>query len=461
MPVAATPDAVDRALGRIRLVLGIAVMLVGARAVQQQGSGAAVAAIAGGVAIGASALIERIARPRLGVAVLSGLSVGVDAVVALVVLAALGIEPGDTASLIMVLPLLEAGIRHGLIGMVVTWVGISAAVTGLVVLDDLATAELGEPIQLIALLLLVALPAAHLSEHLCERVGEYARARAVSDRRSAVLAKALDASGSVIAPTPAAVDAALLVALGSLVEGSASLIDTPLPNRFDGGVARVTRGPGATGEPGTTEVSIALLGRPHVLLVCTTTHPVDQFLLDAVELLCAHAEIARYGAALHQSARTDAAEWSRRARQDPLTGALNRAGILEQLDASLMDVRRRVVVAFVDLDDFKQVNDRLGHAAGDAVLRAAHEALRAGFPEARIGRLGGDEFVLVAEEEADSVDDLVERIRGAVSEVDLSASVGVSVREPGQVGSTAVMLDEADGRMYLDKQRRRLPVVGR
>jgi diguanylate cyclase (GGDEF)-like protein len=117
-------------------------------------------------------------------------------------------------------------------------------------------------------------------------------------------------------------------------------------------------------------------------------------------------------------------------------------------------------VVFVDLDDFKQVNDILGHAAGDAVLVEVAGRLRALVrSEDLVGRLAGDEFVVVcrlADRDRD-VRALAERIGAALAvpvvagdrEVTVSASVGVAFLDP-DVGAD-VLLERADAAMYRSK----------
>jgi diguanylate cyclase (GGDEF)-like protein len=89
------------------------------------------------------------------------------------------------------------------------------------------------------------------------------------------------------------------------------------------------------------------------------------------------------------------------AHHDALTGLLNRAGFVDALTAKLAAPVRddgRLAVLFFDLDNFKPINDTLGHAAGDRVLRGVAERLRRALPAGTvIARLGGDEFVVLAE----------------------------------------------------------------
>src|SRR5438067_1051772 len=82
------------------------------------------------------------------------------------------------------------------------------------------------------------------------------------------------------------------------------------------------------------------------------------------------------------------------ASRDPLTGLLNRRA-LYQLGASLVAEPVPVVGVLLDLDDFKEVNDRLGHAAGDEVLATVASRLLAHANDDLVARLGGDEFAML------------------------------------------------------------------
>lgn len=86
----------------------------------------------------------------------------------------------------------------------------------------------------------------------------------------------------------------------------------------------------------------------------------------------------------------------RAAQEDPLTGVPNRAAVLERLRVELSRPGGAPWLALLDLDHFKQINDRLGHAAGDQVLRDFAGHLRAGLRRAdACGRIGGEEFLVV------------------------------------------------------------------
>lgn len=155
---------------------------------------------------------------------------------------------------------------------------------------------------------------------------------------------------------------------------------------------------------------------------------------------------------------------SHRAFHDELTGLANRALFLDRMDHALRVVRTDedpVVVLFVDLDDFKSVNDALGHGVGDQMLRSIADRLRlvsgAGDTPAR---LGGDEFALLLEDRGgvdralDVAEELLGELRRPVTlaghDLTVLASVGVAVAAPGM--TTVGLLRDADIAMYEAKR---------
>jgi diguanylate cyclase (GGDEF)-like protein/PAS domain S-box-containing protein len=155
---------------------------------------------------------------------------------------------------------------------------------------------------------------------------------------------------------------------------------------------------------------------------------------------------------------------SHRAFHDELTGLANRALFLDRMDHALRVTRPEhdpVVVLFVDLDDFKSVNDALGHAVGDQMLRAIADRIRrvAGDGDTP-ARLGGDEFALLLEDlggvdrALDVAEALLEAMREPVTlagyDLAVLASVGVAVSTPGM--TTAGLLRDADIAMYEAKR---------
>ena len=97
------------------------------------------------------------------------------------------------------------------------------------------------------------------------------------------------------------------------------------------------------------------------------------------------------------------------ALHDPLTGLANLAALLTQLDKAISRLARHpsgLAIAFMDLDHFKLVNDRLGHRGGDELLAAVASRFAAQVrPEDTIARFGGDEFVALFEQLSDPVAD--------------------------------------------------------
>ena len=155
-------------------------------------------------------------------------------------------------------------------------------------------------------------------------------------------------------------------------------------------------------------------------------------------------------------------ELERRATFDALTGCLNRATVLGRLDAALTGDGGGCAAIFLDLDGFKSVNDRCGHAVGDEVLRAAARVLDDTTRDGdAVGRLGGDEFLVVATELESSVEamELAIRIAEAMrahpnvpgSHVSLRASIGVAWA-PARSVTAHDLVERADAAMYTSKR---------
>ncbi|MGE5126120.1 MAG: putative bifunctional diguanylate cyclase/phosphodiesterase, partial [Betaproteobacteria bacterium] len=162
------------------------------------------------------------------------------------------------------------------------------------------------------------------------------------------------------------------------------------------------------------------------------------------------------------------AELQRFARYDGLTGLPNRSFFRETLQRTLARAARersRLALIFIDLDGFKTVNDRLGHAAGDLVLQVVAERLRAGTRSSDlVARIGGDEFVALIQSLARGDDaalvarSLLERLaRPCVVEghdLTLGASAGIAIY-PEDGADAETLLHDADLAMYRAKQEGR------
>jgi diguanylate cyclase (GGDEF)-like protein len=193
--------------------------------------------------------------------------------------------------------------------------------------------------------------------------------------------------------------------------------------------------------------------------------------------LCFVRAVARIVAAAIKRCRADAAhqvteaELRRRAFYDGLTNLPNRALFEDRLRHALVRSERErtsVAVLYVDLDGFKTVNDALGHAAGDDVLRHAADRLRHCVREGdTAARLGGDEFAIVldgaSDQEAVEVAARVGHMLEAPMDISgrliqVGASVGIAAVSLG-ASSAEALIGRADAAMYASKQQRRARVA--
>lgn len=211
---------------------------------------------------------------------------------------------------------------------------------------------------------------------------------------------------------------------------------------LEGVVARTTSAVGR-------EACTVRLDRPGERLVeCTFTSDGG----DAVTVVVVTLEDVTERIAVH-------ADLERRATLDELTGLRNRAALHDDLRARL-EAGEELVVAYVDLDGFKAVNDRLGHAGGDGLLAAVGAALRAGAgPGQEVGRIGGDEFVVLIPAPGPGGEEaLAAELAATVAAVPaariagVTASVGLARSRPGD--TVRALLHRADQAMYAAKARR-------
>ena len=162
------------------------------------------------------------------------------------------------------------------------------------------------------------------------------------------------------------------------------------------------------------------------------------------------------------------------ARTDELTGLLNRRGFMEQSVSSSkwpMDLKPTAVM-LIDLDNFKSINDRFGHAVGDQVLRLFAEAAATNLPATGlVGRWGGDEFAAVLyDTDRDTAKSAAERMqiafRSAAAEVNgrpvnATLSIGMVISPNGALDLEALVA-EADEALYCAKElgRNRIELAG-
>jgi diguanylate cyclase (GGDEF)-like protein/PAS domain S-box-containing protein len=159
------------------------------------------------------------------------------------------------------------------------------------------------------------------------------------------------------------------------------------------------------------------------------------------------------------------AKLAHQAFHDPLTGLANRALFRDRLEHALQRSRRHqkpLAVLFLDLDDFKTINDTLGHAEGDRLLQAvAARLLECVRLADTVARLGGDEFAILLEEETDpeNVLEVARRLTTSLQlafmvesrEIIVGASIGIARGSPDSTVDD--LLREADVAMYMAKSR--------
>lgn len=153
------------------------------------------------------------------------------------------------------------------------------------------------------------------------------------------------------------------------------------------------------------------------------------------------------------------------AMHDPLTGLPNRVQIVERMESLRAAGEQPAAVLFIDLDDFKKINDSRGHETGDAVIRIAAQRMRMAVRDVdTVGRLGGDEFVvlLVGDRVRSELDAVAARILEVLAEpvvidgatIRITASIGVAT-ELGDGRDVAAWLRHADTAMYTAKAQGR------
>ena len=159
------------------------------------------------------------------------------------------------------------------------------------------------------------------------------------------------------------------------------------------------------------------------------------------------------------------------ARRDSLTGLLNRREFVRQAELALAQAHRQgtaLSLLMLDLDHFKNINDRFGHPAGDEVLQQVAGLMAAAVRQTdSVARFGGEEFVLLLPDTpAANAMHLAEKLRAQVADspvpsvgVAVTASIGLASMAPGQQVSLDVLLQQADQAMYQAKRQGRNQTV--
>ncbi len=409
------------------------------------------------------------------------------------------------------MPVVEAAARFRLAGALAHWLVLTGSTVALrIVLTQLA----GEPGQTLlqdlegltdqlSVLLLVVIPAAHLAEQLITDVLSQRRATQDAARRNDLLHEVVDLGGLLAelnrSLSPTLADAALRLGFegadviahrsgrtdGQVLAATSALIDRPLPppgapasGMRDVDLAHpavVVDGDDddaseraawqATGWGSLVRLTVAGPDDTSLSMRVTTAGgtPPDADAVDALRLLLGQAIIGLQNRGLVQQLRALHSRVRHEADHDALTGLPNRAHLLRGLEEASAAATPDgwTVVLFLDLNGFKPVNDRLGHEAGDELLRAVAARLRSRLPERDlVARLGGDEFTVVVRDlpHPDLADDIATRVRDGIREpfeisgepVRISTSVGIA----SSAGETTApeLLRRADVAMYHAKR---------
>jgi diguanylate cyclase (GGDEF)-like protein len=155
------------------------------------------------------------------------------------------------------------------------------------------------------------------------------------------------------------------------------------------------------------------------------------------QTVCSHAAMAIRNAELHDTLR-------RQVQQDALTGLLTHRGLHELVETELAAAQLRggeLSVIAIDLDDFRLVNDREGHLAGDRLLRRVSETLREECREGEAaGRVGGDGFVIVLPGVGDDAETIARRLVAQVARrTGTSASAGIARMRPDELDAISLI----------------------
>ncbi len=224
-------------------------------------------------------------------------------------------------------------------------------------------------------------------------------------------------------------------------------------------------------------MSVPLIHRDSLLGVLNVNAPTGQAYtehdLRALSVFGEQAASAIANAQLYQAQRLMASQKLFQALHDPLTRLPNRALFLERVTRAIGRQRRedqRVAIVLLDLDDFKRINDSLGHAAGDEVLIGFAERVRSSLRSTdTVARFGGDEFGILVEQVSSQEEAVMaaERLLGVLEEpfvvgdraVGLTGSVGIAIEVPGET-TQEELLRNADTALHTAKEKgRRLIVV--
>jgi len=510
---ATDPPATAARGARLLTAAVVALLAVLVRPLSLPGLGLAAALLAVDVAAAAGAR----RGPGRAAAATAALALAADAAVALAAAvlapdatAAWRFAPGvpawpGLAAPLLVLPVVEAGARHRLTGALLAWAALAVGSVALAAGDGGAGAAAGRLAGPLAAALVAGVPAGHLAGVLVRAIEGQRRAAGEARLRSGLLQRVAEAGHRVTRLDTDVLDAVVTAATGlgfrsvDVVEQDAGTWRVLHGSRTDAIPVAALQGlepaaQRALRRRGTVVVDTAtatateraaldVAALEAVVLAALDRHDDRPLLLRAsvgaagaltspqvegLDLLAGHAGTALRNDALVQELKAVQRQLHRQAYSDGLTGLANRTSFLEALDRAVARPRpagEHLAVLFLDLDRFKAVNDTLGHDAGNELLVAAAERVRACVrPRDLVARLGGDEFAVLLDPITGAAEPEIagERIVAALSapftpagqEAVISTSVGIAMDDAGR-SDGAELLRRADLAMYHAKQRGR------
>ena len=185
-----------------------------------------------------------------------------------------------------------------------------------------------------------------------------------------------------------------------------------------------------------------------------------KFLYDNPYYYNIHSILVREMETLYKSRQLE--NMNRRLRdiynRDQLTGLFNRIAYNEHLEPEFVKLQQEGIAAtivFIDIDEFKQMNDTYGHKYGDEILKkVAHLIQNSCDEESYCFRYGGDEFVMfLPGMDREGALQLKANMKAKAQSMQVGISVGIAVTEPGMGKSLQAYVEEADRDMYLDKTK--------
>ena len=314
-------------------------------------------------------------------------------------------------------------------------------------------AEMSGALEALAAQMSLAIDGALLAEDL-HRGRSEARFRSLVAHSSDLIA-VLDRSGMIVYQSPAiegvlgyAVDDVLNTHFDLLVRPSDRARLMQVVESADAGL----------GDSGMIECSLRSRAGEWLQFEVTHTNLLDDEYVQGIVLNCRDISERK----LYED------QLAHQAFHDPVTGLANRALFADRVQHALARATRElstVGVIFIDLDDFKTINDSLGHASGDAVLQeVAHRLRSAVRPTDTVARFGGDEFAVLVEEVQRSQEavDVAERVLESLNapidmgekELSVGASIGLCLTSDGLTDADD-LLRNADVAMYMAKRERK------